>query len=63
MAGTGATPGIPRVLRAMHDRAALGPLPAQGPLSRARAGRLTGLVRAGRRAAGPAGGRRAGRGG
>ncbi|MEV7414703.1 ROK family transcriptional regulator [Streptomyces sp. NPDC089919] len=41
MAGT--TPGTPRVLRAMNDRAALELLLAHGPLSRTRIGRLTGL--------------------
>ena len=41
MAGT--TPGTPRVLRAMNDRAALELLLAHGPLSRSRIGRLTGL--------------------
>ncbi|MGW1764571.1 ROK family protein [Streptomyces sp. NPDC002073] len=39
----GATPGTPRVLRAMNDRAALDLLLAHGPLSRTRIGRLTGL--------------------
>ncbi|MCB5169758.1 ROK family transcriptional regulator [Streptomyces bambusae] len=45
MAGTtpGTTPGTPRVLRAMNDRAALDLLLAHGPLSRTRIGRLTGL--------------------
>ncbi|MCF4138350.1 ROK family transcriptional regulator [Streptomyces sp. Tue 6430] len=43
MAGTAGTPGTPRVLRAMNDRAALDLLLAHGPLSRARVGRLTGL--------------------
>ncbi|MFF3694994.1 ROK family protein [Streptomyces sp. NPDC002221] len=41
MAGT--TPGTPRVLRAMNDRAALDLLLAHGPLSRTRIGKLTGL--------------------
>ncbi|WP_101257379.1 ROK family transcriptional regulator [Streptomyces barkulensis] len=41
MAGT--TPGTPRVLRAMNDRAALELLLAHGSLSRGRIGRLTGL--------------------
>jgi predicted NBD/HSP70 family sugar kinase len=41
MAGT--TPGTPRVLRAMNDRAALDLLLAHGPLSRGRIGALTGL--------------------
>ncbi|MTE19076.1 ROK family protein [Streptomyces sp. TRM43335] len=40
---TGPTPGTPRVLRAMNDRAALDLLLAHGPLSRSRIGRLTGL--------------------
>ncbi|MFD1828073.1 ROK family transcriptional regulator [Streptomyces desertarenae] len=40
---TGPTPGTPRVLRAMNDRAALELLLAHGPLSRSRIGRLTGL--------------------
>ncbi|MFI8104364.1 ROK family protein [Streptomyces sp. NPDC086023] len=40
MAGT---PGTPRVLRAMNDRAALDLLLEHGPLSRTRIGRLTGL--------------------
>ncbi|MGW2488778.1 ROK family protein [Streptomyces sp. NPDC001606] len=43
MAGTAGTPGTPRVLRAMNDRAALDLLLAQGPLSRTRIGKLTGL--------------------
>ncbi|MEV4340502.1 ROK family transcriptional regulator [Streptomyces sp. NPDC049590] len=43
MAGTSGTPGTPRVLRAMNDRAALDLLLAHGPLSRTRIGRLTGL--------------------
>ena len=43
MAGTAGTPGTPRVLRAMNDRAALDLLLAHGPLSRTRIGRLTGL--------------------
>lgn len=37
------TPGTPRVLRAMNDRAALDLLLAHGPLSRSRIGKLTGL--------------------
>ncbi|NEC64095.1 ROK family transcriptional regulator [Streptomyces sp. SID9727] len=41
MAGT--TPGTPRVLRAMNDRAALDLLLEYGPLSRTRIGKLTGL--------------------
>ncbi|MFG2716849.1 ROK family protein [Streptomyces sp. NPDC048416] len=41
MAGT--TPGTPRVLRAMNDRAALDLLLEHGPLSRTRIGKLTGL--------------------
>ncbi|WP_031507509.1 ROK family transcriptional regulator [Streptomyces megasporus] len=41
MAGT--TPGTPRVLRTMNDRAALELLLAHGPLSRSRIGKLTGL--------------------
>ncbi|MEU3775104.1 ROK family transcriptional regulator [Streptomyces sp. NPDC032472] len=41
MAGT--TPGTPRLLRALNDRAALDLLLAHGPLSRSRLGRLTGL--------------------
>ncbi len=41
--GQRATPGTPRVLRAMNDRAALDLLLAHGPLSRTRIGRLTGL--------------------
>ncbi|MGW1138969.1 ROK family transcriptional regulator [Streptomyces zhihengii] len=41
MAGT--TPGTPRVLRAMNDRAALDLLLEHGPLSRTRIGNLTGL--------------------
>ncbi|MBK3532263.1 ROK family transcriptional regulator [Streptomyces sp. MBT67] len=41
MAGT--TPGTPRVLRAMNDRAALDLLLEHGPLSRTRVGKLTGL--------------------
>ncbi|MFI1181358.1 ROK family protein [Streptomyces sp. NPDC020799] len=40
MAGT---PGTPRVLRAMNDRAALDLLIAHGPLTRTRLGELTGL--------------------
>ncbi|OAH15271.1 ROK family transcriptional regulator [Streptomyces jeddahensis] len=47
MAGTGSgstgTPGTPRVLRAMNDRAALDLLLEHGPLSRTRIGKLTGL--------------------
>ncbi|MFD7976171.1 ROK family transcriptional regulator [Streptomyces sp. NPDC059071] len=44
MAGTTpGTPGTPRVLRAMNDRAALDLLLAHGPLSRTRIGKLTGL--------------------
>ncbi|MGC3001502.1 ROK family transcriptional regulator [Streptomyces sp. G35A] len=43
MAGTAGTPGTPRVLRAMNDRAALDLLLEQGPLSRTRIGKLTGL--------------------
>jgi len=44
MAGTPpTTPGTPRVLRAMNDRAALDLLLAHGPLSRTRIGKLTGL--------------------
>ncbi|WP_181768203.1 ROK family transcriptional regulator [Streptomyces albidus (ex Kaewkla and Franco 2022)] len=39
----GMTPGTPRVLRAMNDRAALDLLLEQGPLSRGRIGKLTGL--------------------
>ncbi|MGH3313241.1 MAG: ROK family transcriptional regulator [Streptomyces sp.] len=39
----GMTPGTPRVLRAMNDRAALDLLLAEGPLSRGRIGKLTGL--------------------
>ncbi|MEV3928197.1 MULTISPECIES: ROK family transcriptional regulator [unclassified Streptomyces] len=41
MAGT--TPGTPRVLRAMNDRAALDLLVTQGPLTRTRISELTGL--------------------
>ncbi|WP_063732738.1 ROK family transcriptional regulator [Streptomyces sp. RTd22] len=37
------TPGTPRVLRAMNDRAALDLLAAHGPLTRTRLGELTGL--------------------
>ncbi|PVE14003.1 ROK family transcriptional regulator [Streptomyces scopuliridis RB72] len=37
------SPGTPRVLRAMNDRAALDLLLAHGPLSRTRIGKLTGL--------------------
>lgn len=44
MAGTPpGTPGTPRVLRAMNDRAALELLLEHGPLSRTRIGKLTGL--------------------
>ncbi|MFJ3229664.1 ROK family protein [Streptomyces sp. NPDC086787] len=43
MAGTVGTPGTPRVLRAMNDRAALDLLLEHGPLSRTRIGGLTGL--------------------
>ncbi|MFJ6566120.1 ROK family transcriptional regulator [Streptomyces sp. NPDC091292] len=43
MAGTAGTPGTPRVLRTMNDRAALDLLLSQGPLSRTRIGKLTGL--------------------
>ncbi|MFG2191661.1 ROK family transcriptional regulator [Streptomyces sp. NPDC048639] len=39
----GTTPGTPRVLRAMNDRAALDLLLEHGPLSRTRIGTLTGL--------------------
>ncbi|WP_432037985.1 ROK family transcriptional regulator [Streptomyces cucumeris] len=39
----GSTPGTPRVLRAMNDRAALELLAAHGPLTRTRLGELTGL--------------------
>ncbi|MFI2782909.1 ROK family transcriptional regulator [Streptomyces sp. ALB3] len=39
----GNTPGTPRVLRAMNDRAALDLLVTQGPLTRTRIGELTGL--------------------
>ncbi len=39
----GRTPGTPRVLRAMNDRAALDLLVSQGPLTRTRIGELTGL--------------------
>src|SRR5437868_2521849 len=44
-AGHGAqgTPGTPRVLRAMNDRAALDLLVSQGPLTRTQIGELTGL--------------------
>ncbi|MEU8571161.1 ROK family transcriptional regulator [Streptomyces pathocidini] len=38
-----ATPGTPRVLRAMNDRTALDLLLEHGPLSRTRIGKLTGL--------------------
>ncbi|MEV3992992.1 ROK family transcriptional regulator [Streptomyces sp. NPDC049837] len=40
---SGNTPGTPRVLRAMNDRAALDLLLEHGPLSRTRIGKLTGL--------------------
>ncbi|CAM5425183.1 ROK family transcriptional regulator [Streptomyces coeruleorubidus] len=43
MAGTAGTPGTPRVLRAMNDRAALDLLLDHGQLSRTRIGKLTGL--------------------
>ncbi|MFF0199410.1 ROK family protein [Streptomyces sp. NPDC005017] len=43
MAGTAGTPGTPRVLRAMNDRAALDLLLEHGPLTRTRIGKLTGL--------------------
>ncbi|MER5397599.1 ROK family transcriptional regulator [Streptomyces sp. NPDC002599] len=43
MAASAGTPGTPRVLRAMNDRAALDLLLAHGPLSRTRIGKLTGL--------------------
>ncbi|MEV7284020.1 ROK family transcriptional regulator [Streptomyces sp. NPDC093252] len=43
MAGPNGTPGTPRVLRAMNDRAALDLLLEHGPLSRTRIGKLTGL--------------------
>ncbi|KPI28931.1 ROK family protein [Actinobacteria bacterium OV320] len=43
MAGIAGTPGTPRVLRAMNDRAALDLLLTHGPLSRTRIGKLTGL--------------------
>ncbi|MEV5674895.1 MULTISPECIES: ROK family transcriptional regulator [unclassified Streptomyces] len=44
MAGTTpGTPGTPRVLRAMNDRAALDLLLEHGPLSRTKIGKLTGL--------------------
>ncbi|GHA93424.1 MULTISPECIES: ROK family transcriptional regulator [Streptomyces] len=42
-ATTPGTPGTPRVLRAMNDRAALDLLLEHGPLSRTRIGKLTGL--------------------
>ncbi|MEU8823285.1 ROK family transcriptional regulator [Streptomyces sp. NPDC048636] len=42
-AASGSTPGTPRVLRAMNDRAALELLAAHGPLTRTRLGELTGL--------------------
>lgn len=41
--GAAGTPGTPRVLRAMNDRAALDLLVAHGPLTRTRIGELTGL--------------------
>ncbi|MFJ6614052.1 ROK family protein [Streptomyces sp. NPDC091289] len=41
--GPTSTPGTPRVLRAMNDRAALDLLLEHGPLSRTRIGKLTGL--------------------
>ncbi|MFD3932735.1 ROK family protein [Streptomyces sp. NPDC058614] len=43
MAGSAGTPGTPRVLRAMNDRAALDLLLSHGPLTRTRIGKLTGL--------------------
>ncbi|MFF8013346.1 ROK family protein [Streptomyces sp. NPDC007929] len=43
MGGIAGTPGTPRVLRAMNDRAALDLLLEHGPLSRTRIGKLTGL--------------------
>ncbi|MEU3604181.1 ROK family transcriptional regulator [Streptomyces sp. NPDC035033] len=43
MAGIQGTPGTPRVLRAMNDRAALDLLLEHGTLSRTRIGKLTGL--------------------
>ncbi|MFH9175352.1 ROK family transcriptional regulator [Streptomyces albogriseolus] len=43
MTGAAGTPGTPRVLRAMNDRAALDLLLEHGPLSRTRTGKLTGL--------------------
>ncbi|AZQ34810.1 ROK family transcriptional regulator [Streptomyces cyaneochromogenes] len=43
MAGNAGTPGTPRVLRAMNDRAALDLLLEHGQLSRTRIGKLTGL--------------------
>lgn len=43
MPGTAGTPGTPRLLRAMNDRAALDLLLEHGPLSRTRIGKLTGL--------------------
>ncbi|WP_431044436.1 ROK family transcriptional regulator [Streptomyces sp. P1-3] len=43
MTGAAGTPGTPRVLRAMNDRAALELLVAHGPLTRTRLGELTGL--------------------
>lgn len=43
MAGIPGTPGTPRLLRAMNDRAALDLLLEHGALSRTRIGRLTGL--------------------
>lgn len=41
--GTQKTPGTPRVLRAMNDRAALDLLVSRGPLTRTQIGELTGL--------------------
>ncbi len=43
MSATGGTPGTPRVLRAMNDRAALELLVSHGPLTRTQIGELTGL--------------------
>lgn len=43
MATPQGTPGTPRVLRAMNDRAALELLVTQGPLTRTQVGELTGL--------------------
>ncbi|MEV6107068.1 ROK family transcriptional regulator [Streptomyces sp. NPDC051940] len=43
MAERSGTPGTPKVLRAMNDRAALDALLELGPLTRTRIGRLTGL--------------------